>query len=324
MNARGRTGLVSMISLLLVGLMALFVAACGATAAAPTATPTASASPTPEALKMITLGDIEPEEPAKKVARFKPLADYLADNLAEFGMQAGEVLIARDVEEMAGFLRDGKVDIYFDSAFPSLAVQELSGSEVILRRWKSSEPTYWSTYVALRGSGIEEASDFVGKVLAFEEPHSTSGFVLPAGTLAQQGFTLREVDSFDVTPAADEIGYVFAQDEKNTFELLLRGEVAGGGVSNQDYDALTTDLKEKIISFGETVAVPRQLVNVRPGLDPALQAKVQELLAALDTTEEGRQLLEGLKKTKKFDLVPPESAASLIELKDLIDLVASN
>lgn len=145
----------------LVGLIAI---GCGISAAPLPATP--EALPPAEPVQAITLGDIDPSEPVKKIKRFRPLADYLASHLKEFDIGEGNVVIARDMEEMGRFLRDGTLDIYFDSAFPTLAVQELSGSQVIARRWKDGDPTYWSTYVTLRDNGITSVDDFLGKVLA--------------------------------------------------------------------------------------------------------------------------------------------------------------
>ena len=49
--------------------------------------------------------------------------------------------------------------------------------------------------MALKDSGLNGVEDLVGKIVAFEEPHSTSGFVLPAGTLVQRGYRLRELDA---------------------------------------------------------------------------------------------------------------------------------
>ena len=46
------------------------------------------------------------------------------------------------------------------------------------------------------------------------------------------------------------------------------------------------------------------------------------LLIGLDQTEEGRQILEGLKKSKKFDPVPADSYDALGELRSLMTLVA--
>ena len=252
-----------------------------------------------------------------------PLAEYLAERLKEFGIGDGRVVIARDIQQMADLVRSGAVDIYFDSPFPSLEVSELAGSEVILRRWKGGDAEYWSTYVALAGNGIASVDDLLGKVMAFEEPHSTSGFVLPAGTLLQRGIALTEVTRPDAPVAANEVGYLFSNDGTNTVDMVLR-EVAGGGVSNQDYEEVPPELKGRIVAFDRTISVPRQLVSVRPGLDPKLVARIRALLTELDQTELGGQILDGLKKTRKFDALPADSRSALTTLSKLVDLVAKN
>ena len=303
--------------------LALLLGACQTEAGAPAPLSGLAPDPTPSPDRVITLGDIDPDEPTKRILRLQPLAEYLADNLTAFGIEAGRVVVARSVQDMAGFLKDGTVDIYFDSAFPVLATQELSGSRVILRRWKQADAVYWNVYIARAGSGVSTAEDFVGKITAFEEPYSTSGYVLPAGTLIRRGFTLTRVEGPGAEPHQDAIGYFFSRDEENTIELVLQGQVAGGGISNQDYEALPEELKEKIIAFDQTVSVPRQLVSVRPGLEPGLVDKVRAVLIGLDRTPEGLSLLEGLKDTKKFDDLPSDSESSLQELRELMGLVAA-
>ena len=310
------------ISVILLVVAWLLAAACSGTTPEPTAeatTPTAAGKDS-----IVTLGDIDPDEPTKKIERFTPLAEYLAENLQELGIEKGEVLIARDIEEMSDWLRDGTVDVFFDSPFPTLAVEERSDSEVILRRWKDGVVEYWSTYVSLRSSGLDKVDDLLGRVVAFEEPRSTSGFTLPAGTLIQRGFTLREVSGPDATVEPDEIGYLFSGDEENTFDLVLEGKVAAGGVSNEDYEELPAEFKQKLNAFDRTITVPRQLVSLRPGLDGSLGEKVRDLLVGLDQTEEGRQILEGLKKTKTFDELTVEAEKALQGLDQLIELVAND
>ena len=316
----GRLSAISIVSIAgVVGLLVL--ASCNA-AGAPSPS-VAPPSPAANSLdQMITLGDIDSDEPAKKLKRFQPLADYLAEHLESFGIHGGRVVIDRNIEEMGRFLSDGTVDIYFDSPFPSLAVQEVSGSKIILRRWKQGQPEYWSTFIALRGNGISSVNDLVGRVIAFEEPHSTSGFVLPAGTLVERGYDITSIESADDYVAPGEIGYIFSWDEDNTIEFVLQGRVAAGGISNQDYSELPEQLKERIVAFDRTVSVPRQLVSVRPGLHAALALEVRALLVSLDQTEEGRLLLKGLKNTRKFDPLPPASESALEELKTLMKLVS--
>ena len=287
-----------------------------ATAAAPTALSPQNSG------RAIILGDIEIDEPTKTIRRFQGLADYLATGLKDFGVTEGRVVAARDIEEMARFLKEGKVDLYFDSAFPSLAVQELADSELILRGWKQSDAEYWSTYIARRDNGIESVEDLVGGVVAFEDPFSTSGFILPAGTLVQREFNLREVNGPGALVANDEIAYFFSRDEENTVELVLSGRVSGGGISNQDYDALPTEFQQQLVELEQTITAPRQLVSVRPGLDPELVSEISGLLIGLEQTVEGAQILERLKKTKRFDALPLDSKPALGELETLIKLVS--
>jgi phosphonate transport system substrate-binding protein len=284
--------------------------------------PPLSSEEIPSANQVITIGDIDPDSPKKKIERFTPLADYLANHLQEFGITEGRVVIARDVEEMAKLLENGDVDVYMDSPFPSLKIQEMVGTRIIGRRWKGGDPAYWSVYVALQSSGIKSAKDLVGKRVAFEKPHSTSGFVLPASTLIQQGITLTEISGPEAHVEPDEIGYYFSKDKENSFSAVLRGRAAGAGVSNQDYRELPEELKRRIIAFDKTNPVPRQVVSVRPGLDPVLVDKISELLMGLDEKEDGRQLLVSLKKTTKFDQLPPEALASLDNFREMIGLVS--
>ena len=302
--------------------LVVLLALLGACQSDPTSTP-ASAVPTsvPSPESWITLGDVDPDDPTKKIKRFQPLAEYLAENLRDHGIVAGNVVIARDIEEMAAFLREGTVDLYFDSPFPALAVKDLVGSTIIARRWKGGIESYWSTYIARRDSGIDSVEGFLGEVMAVEEPRSTSGFVLPVGTLIQRGLKLREMSAADAQVDMGEIGYVFSRDEENTAELVLAGAVAGGAISNEDYNDLPAEIMEQIVRFDRTISVPRQVASLGPGLEPEIGDAVLALLLGLDQTDAGRELLAGIKDTKKFDPLPPDSLKSMDQLKELMQLV---
>ncbi|MBI3976036.1 MAG: phosphate ABC transporter substrate-binding protein, partial [Armatimonadetes bacterium] len=51
-------------------------------------------------------------EPARKIRRFQPLADYLAARLHRFGIGVGKVVIPPDFETMIALLRSGEVHLY--------------------------------------------------------------------------------------------------------------------------------------------------------------------------------------------------------------------
>jgi len=319
-----------LVFLLLSAMTLLMLGGCSSTPARSDTSPAAPEPPSNPITTSVTneagvlhLGDIDADEPTKKIKRLTPVAGYLADHLADLGVREVRVTIAHDIEEMAKFMREGQVDIYFDSPFPTLAVQEKADSQVILRRWKKGQAEYWSVYLAHRESGITKVEDLVGKMVAVEEPHSTSGFVLPIGTLVEQGFVAREAAGPTAMVAPNEVGYFFARDEQNMIELLLQRRVAGAGFSNQDYDKLPPEIKQELTMFGSTIVVPRQLVSVRAQLDPAIVTRVTQVLSDMDQSERGREVLEGFKKTKKFDQLPEESEQAILQLKVLMDLVAT-
>jgi phosphonate transport system substrate-binding protein len=271
--------------------------------------------------RVLTLGTIDAYEPRKQIERFQPLADYLAANLQDQGIEQGRVMIARDFYEMAQLLEDGKVDLYLDSPFPTLKVQSLSRSRPVLLRWKGGAGEYWSTYLVRRDSGISDVMQLAGRVLAMEEPYSTSGYLLPIGHLVLQGIKVREVTSPQAIVRSDEVGYYFTSDQQNSVELVLRGLVTGAGVSNQDYDKLDSGLKQELVTVGQTATVPRSLVSVRPGLEQALLEQVVTLLVLLDDTEAGRLLLEQADKTNRFEALTTENVAAVADLQRMMSLL---
>ena len=248
------------------------------------------------------------------------MADYLASQLGEFDIDEGGVIIAQSFDEMGKLLRDGEVDIYFDTVFPAIASQNISGSEFLLRRSKDGVSSYWSTFVVLKERMVDSFDEFLGKIIAFEEPRSTSGYVLPAGKLLEHGYSLKQVEGSSAEVADNEIGYFFSRDEENTIDLVLRGIVAAGGISNQDFDQLPPEVSQKLAIFGRTMTVPRQIVSLRPGMDAPKKEKIKELLLGLRDTPEGRQLLFDMKESD-FDPLPEDFDSTISSLKELIALV---
>lgn len=273
-----------------------------------------------EEKRLITVGDIS-DEPAKKVKRFQPLADYLARELRGYGITEGRVLIAPDIETMARYLREGEVDLYMDSPFPIVEAIDRSGAEPILRRWKGGEATYHSVFFARRGSGIENLDSLWGKMVVFEEPFSTSGYLLPKGVLLKKGYKLTHKTSRADAVSQNEVGYVFSRDDENTVIWVWENLGSLGATSNQDFEEIPEVIKKDLLVVGRSIEVPRQLVVVRPGLDPAFVNKMKEALTALESTEEGRGILEALKDTKKFDELPPDAMATLEALRETRFLV---
>ena len=267
--------------------------------------------------RAINLGSLS-DEAADEAKKFFPLASYLARQLQSEGIDQGMVVVANGVSQMATYLREGKVDLYIDSPFPSLAASRLSGSKILLRRWKKGLSEYYSVIFARQDGGIERLEDLRGKMFAFEEPFSSSGYFLPKVALQERGLRLVPKTEASERVGPEEVGYVFSRDDENTMVWVLRGKVAAAAMDHQTFLKYAKGKVDRLKIVHKTFPVPRQIVSYRADLPPKLVARIREILITMDQSEEGRKILHDFERTTKFDEVPENSLAQLRKLQGFI------
>jgi phosphonate transport system substrate-binding protein len=267
----------------------------------------------------IVLGDIS-SNPVKKIKQAKPLADYLAAHLSEYGIEMGEVKIAPDMETMMDWIAAGEVDLFFDSMYPAMMMINETDAQPLLRRWKDGVDEYHTIFFVRKDSGLESLSDLLGQMIAFDEATSTSGYMLPLAYLIEEDISTVEVKAVTESVGADEVGYVFSGNDENTIQWVISGRVMAGVVDSETYMEIPEDAREHMTILAETRAVPRQVALARPEIDPELLEAITNLLLELDETEEGPAILEEF-KTTQFDEFPEDFDATLEALQELFDLV---
>lgn len=293
-------------------LCTLALVACGASE------PTAAPAPA-EALsadQVLTLADIS-DDPAGTIEEFQPLADYLAERLADQGIEQGRVVVAPDLETMAEYLRSGEVDVYFDSPYPALTVYEQAGAQPLLRRWKGGIKEYHTVIVARQESGIAGLDGLQGAMMAFDDEVSTSGYLLPKAFLVASGYQVVEKEAVASEVSADEIGYVFAGGEGNVVAWVVEGKTAGAAIPSGDFEELGADVQGQLTILARTPAVPRHIALAAPGMGDALKARLVELLSTLHETAEGQAVLETFEETSQFDPLPQGPEGTMAALQEL-------
>jgi len=286
------------------------------------ATPMPQSNPTkaPTEERFIVFGDIS-DDPAEVIEGAQPIADYLAAQLGDRGITGGKVKVATSAQEMTQLLKNGEVDLYFDSTYPATLISDASGAQVVLRRWKFGVETYHSVIFASKESGIASIEDLKGKMVAMDAPYSTSGFLLPAVYLIENGLLLNGKAANSDTVAAGEIGFAFAYDDENVLQWVLNGITPAGVTDDYNFDtAFPPEATEKLVELARTESTPRQVMVARPGIDPALLDAIVQVLTTMHENPEGRAVLENF-QTTRFDAFPEGIETAAKRMREMMEIV---
>ena len=252
-------------------------------------------------------------QPVDEIRRFLPLASYLEKRLKADGITQVQVVVSGTLREAAKHLREGTLDLYIDSPFPSLALSQLSGSKFLARRWKKGVAEYHTVIFARKDGGVSRLDDLKQKILGFETNYSSSGYFFPKMVLLQQGFKLVPLANPADPVERGKIGYVFTGDDENTLLWVVRGKVSVGALDDQAYLRDGRDELDKLQVVYRSFSIPRQIVSHRASLAPRLVARIKETLVKMDQSQEGNGALRGFEKTTKFDEIP---AAAMTPLRE--------
>ncbi|MCP2636424.1 phosphate/phosphite/phosphonate ABC transporter substrate-binding protein [Microbacterium sp. HD4P20] len=255
--------------LVLVGLSALALTGCQATASASDSSAPADA---PITIATLPLGDDPSAE--NPIEAFAELLE------AETGRTV-EVTDVPDYLSVVEAIRADHVDIGIMSGFPSaLAVN--TGEVDALLAWKGDD-TPVSTCVVLNDSPIREIEDLEGATVAFADQASSSGYFMPVYMLHEAG--LEQNEDYEA---------VFAGGHEGSFAALAQGQVDAACTA-----IMLTQLGEPYFPFadgewrgvGESPSMPvAGTVLARQSLDDETRTLLEESLPVVFSDENAAAL----------------------------------
>ncbi len=254
--------------------------------------------------KTLTLGVVFQGPPQPREEYFRPLVDYAARKLTPTGETKGMVIVSPSAGQMMRLLEEKRVDFYVESPYATYLINRSGAARLLLRRWKGGMAEYRSVIFTSKESGIKRLEDLRGKIIAFEDPGSTSAYFLPKVFLLKKGFSVVEKASPAAKVSPDEIGYIFADTDKNMVNLVVQKKIAAGAFSNDDLAHVDDTNKASISILGETESMPRHLVSVRKDLPAPVVQRLKEILLSMHQDKEGQNILEKADNTTKFDSLP--------------------
>ncbi len=244
------------------------------------------------------------DNPKKHYQYLKPMLDYAVEKMKDLGIENGRVLMAKDNEQMIEYLKSGRVDWVTETAFSALLYEHYNAAQILLRKWKKEAPEYYTIFFARRDSGIDSLRELKGKILALEDPGSTTAFFEPFLCLVAHGLELQKLDSYRKRPAPDKVGYVLSRQEINTSMWVHEGRVDAGAFNNQDWnksDHLYKNMKKDLKIFYKSDPLPRAFELVRKDLDPKIKARLKKILLHAHADGGAQRALREYQRTKRFD-----------------------
>jgi phosphonate transport system substrate-binding protein len=249
--------------------------------------------------QFITLGTVG-QDAEKELRLLQPTADYLASKLSTRDIKySGKVVVARDAAEMVELLKNGKVDIYFDGSLAATLVGKQAGSVQFLNRWGGGVESYRTLFVARSDSPVNTLGDLAGKTMAFEDPHSTSGYLLPKAYLLQRGFAVVE----GAGARSGAITYTFTGDSDNTSAWVVEGRVDAGALSNIEYGLSPAVIRTQLKIIDRTFEVPHFTLSYRQDLNPVFVEKIKRTLLDMDNDPVGIKIMKDYGGTTKYTVI---------------------
>jgi phosphonate transport system substrate-binding protein len=199
------------------------------------------------------------------------------------------------LDAVAGLVK-GELDVAQLSPYACVAARErLPGATFLATAIAQGTTTYASYIVVPIDSEIERLAQARGKVLAFTDPGSSSGFLYPRALLVRQGFDPEK--DFDVR---------FTGKHDASLAAVIAGRVDLAAVSS---DTLVTQralgLSGPVRILAKAGRIPYDCVVAREGLTPLALWRLRRALLSLSIlTPEGRDVLRDYNLINGFMPVP--------------------
>lgn len=249
-------------------------------------------------------------------SRQNPIKMYFVPSL-----EAGKVVrsgedIAKALQEKTGYhfkvavptsyaavieaLGSYQCDIAWLPTYAYVLAHDKHDAKVRLITVRDGRTNYRGQFVA-KDKSIRTINDLQGKVVAYTDAASASGYIYPSAMLKHNGITLKNHIFAGGHPQAILAVYSGQADAATTYWSPLDSE---GNPTDARERLLEThpDIFEKIHIIGYTEWIPNDTVTFRKNMPPELEDEVVSAIHDFSITEEGVKILQELYDVDGLDI----------------------
>ena len=245
----------------------------------------------------------------------KSFKEYLEKNTA----YKYEITIPQSYIAVVEAFGTKRADVAAFNTFGYLLAHDKYGAEAKMTVLRNGSATYQSQFIVKTGSSIKKLEDLAGKKIAFVEPASASGYLLPLKTLKEKGIVPKET--------------VFAGKHDNVVSMVYQGQVDAGatfysppfkdenGVSKiEDARRLVLtqypDVESKVEILSLSESVTNDPIVFRKEMPDEMKTKIVDAMMAFVSTPEGKtafKAIYGITEIKKATDADYDAARAMLK-----------
>lgn len=246
----------------------------------------------------------------------KAFKDYLEKNTP----YKFEITIPQSYVAVVEAFGTKRADVAAFNTFGYILAHDKYGAEAKMTVLRHGLATYQSQFLVKADSKIKTLEDLAGKKIAFVEPASTSGYLLPLKTLKEKGIVPKET--------------VFSGKHDNVVSMVYQGQVDAGATfysppfknekgEMQMEDArrlvLTQypDVESKVVILSLSEPIINDPIVFRKDMPEEMKTKIVDTMMAFVATPEGKEAFKaiyGITEVKKATDADYDSARAMLKV----------
>ncbi|RLA41380.1 MAG: phosphate/phosphite/phosphonate ABC transporter substrate-binding protein [Gammaproteobacteria bacterium] len=199
-----------------------------------------------------------------------------------------ELVLRKSYREIMDLLGSGSIDFAWICGFPYIQPREPESIQLLTVPVYRGAPRYHSYIIVPQSSPYQKLSDLKGKIFAFSDPDSNSGFLYPLSLMVAQ----------DETPETFFRQTFFTFNHAETVQAVSEQFADGGAVDSYIWEYLAVfrpEITEKTRIINKSPSFGFPPIVSRLGLNPNTVKLIKTTLEDMDKDVAGQALLTQLK-----------------------------